>query len=758
MPSLSAVTDDVKCQAAIRGVVAGRTPGPDRWLPHRTASDAREKAVGTPAQLPLARLLQQSAAPRLRAAGAARMTRKEAFEKILRSVDEYALILLDDEGRITAMSTGAERIFGYSAAEASGQGFGIIFTPEDQQRKVPARELEKARATGRATDIRWHARKDGTRVWMEGNTIRLEGDGEAPAFLKIGRDATADRELSEQLAREQERYQLLVESAETMGIFMLDATGRVVSWNIGAERIKGYRPGEILGKPYSTFFPPEEQAAGLPEALLERAAAEGRVTEKGERLRKDGTRFIAHVTLTALRDEEGGLRGFSKVTRDITAQVRGEEERQRLLEVEQRARAELENLNERLERRTQEEIEFRHLSSALTGATDMGDVLLEITSRGIGVTRADGAYVERIVNPRADVEVVANSGSGTPERGTRVPYPGSLTEELLEGRNAVILADLSGFGAAMAPYLTKSCGECEVLVVPLIADDEELGALVLLNSRVSGRQFHEDDVEKARTLGDLASLALRRVRMIEQEKEARHLAEQAVRTRDELMGIVSHDLRNPLTRISLSVQLLESEGLPEPAAGELAQMVRAVDEMKRLIEDLLDSVRIEAGNFTIRRTWVPAAAVVEDAAESHRQLAAAKRQELKIDVRGDLPEICADHPRLLQVFSNLLGNAIKFTPEGGIITLNAEVADGSLLFAVADTGPGINEAEIGNVFEPYWQSKKTAHLGAGLGLSVARGIIEAHGGGIRVENIPGEGARFSFTLPLQSGSPPNGSE
>jgi PAS domain S-box-containing protein len=687
------------------------------------------------------------------------MTKKEAFETILRSVDEYALILLDDAGRITALSSGAERIFGYAVEEVSGEGFEIIFTPDDRLRQVPQKELEKARATGRATDVRWHARRDGTRVWMEGNTIRLDGDGEAPAFLKIGRDATADREMTERLAREQERYQLLVESAETTGIYMLDPEGHVVSWNIGAERIKGYRADEILDRHYSTFFLPEDRAAGLPERLLEQAEKEGRVTAKGERLRKDGGRFVAHVTLTALRDDEGRLRGFSKVTRDITAQVRAEEERQSLLELEQRARAELEAVNERLERRTGEEIEFRHLSSALTGATDVRDVLLEITSRGIGVTRADGAYVEQIVNLKSDVEVVANSGRGTPDHGLRVPYPGSLTEELLEGKKAVILADLSEFGAAMAPYLTRSCSGCEVLVVPLIADDEELGALVLLNSRVSGRQFREDDVEKARTLGDLASLALRRVRMIEHEKEARQIAEQAVRTRDELMGIVSHDLRNPLTRISLSVQLLESEALPEPAVGEVAQMVRAVDEMKRLIEDLLDRVRIEAGNLAIRRAWIPAAAVIEDAAESHRQLAAAKQQELKIEVSDDLPEVCADRARLLQVFSNLLGNAIKFTPVGGTITVKAEVSDDVVVFAVGDTGPGISEEEIGNVFEPYWQSKQTAHLGTGLGLSVARGIIDAHGGELRVENIPDGGALFSFTLPVRSGERVmNGSE
>jgi signal transduction histidine kinase len=375
----------------------------------------------------------------------------------------------------------------------------------------------------------------------------------------------------------------------------------------------------------------------------------------------------------------------------------------------------------------------------------MDDVMNEITSRATMVTRADGVYVERIIGSDMQVEVVAAYGRGTPARGTRVDYPGSLTEEVLRGRSPVIIADMKGVGASMAPYLTQRCSDCELLVSPLVADEEPLGALVLLNSRASGRQFHPADINRARTLGDLASLALRRVRLMEQEREARAAAEVALRVRDETLGIVSHDLRNPLTTIALSAELFD--GASEEESREHVRTIRnAARQMERLIQDLLDVARVEAGRLSVQKSRIDVAAVARQACDAQLPIAEARGIMLVVEI-PDLPEVDADRDRIVQVFGNLIGNALKFTPAGGTISVRGCEKKGSVMFDVRDTGPGLPDSDLKNVFKPYWQAKKTAHMGAGLGLAIVRGIIEAHGGTVSAANAAGGGALFAFTIP-----------
>jgi signal transduction histidine kinase len=292
-----------------------------------------------------------------------------------------------------------------------------------------------------------------------------------------------------------------------------------------------------------------------------------------------------------------------------------------------------------------------------------------------------------------------------------------------------------------------TCGNCEVLVAPLVAEDEPLGALVLLNSAASGRRFRDADVIRARTLGDMTSLALRRVRLMEQEREAKEKAEAAVRVRDETLGIVSHDLRNPLTKIALSADLLVDA--PAEEHGDLVETIRAASrQMERLIQDLLDVARLEAGRFSVEKSMLDPEPIVRYACESNEPIAQQKKLKIACQIEPPLPEICADRDRLLQVFGNLVGNAMKFTPERGTITIEARQRNRHVEFRVRDTGPGIPEADVKNVFRPYWQAKKTAHMGAGLGLAIVRGIVEAHGGKVWAENPPGGGAMFTVTIPV----------
>jgi PAS domain S-box-containing protein len=556
------------------------------------------------------------------------------------------------------------------------------------------------------------------------------------------------RHTAQALRQSEERYRVVSETAQD-AIFTIDSSSRILFCNRAAEKLFGYSRDEFVGKTIDLIVPPslrESHRRGLARYLL---SGEKTIPWTGMELpalRKDGSQIPVEISFGVWSEGEETI--FTGFARDISERNRVQRELQESLEHEQQARADAEASRQQLERRAEEESAFRHLASALTGAVEMTEVLYEITNRATLVTRADGVYVERIIGPERMVEVVSSFGRGTPVRGTRVGYPGSMTEEIIEGRVPVILADMKSFGREMAPYLLKTCENCEVLVTPLIADNEPLGALVLLNGGQSGRHFLEPDILRARTLGDLASLALRRVRLMEQEREAKEQAEAAVRVRDETLGIVSHDLRNPLTRIALSADLLV-DSRPEEQA-ELIETIRnAARQSQRLIQDLLDVARMEAGALSVDKKTFDVKELVSEVRDTHQTIAAQRNQQILCSVHGEFALLCADRDRLLQVFGNLIGNAMKFTPAGGTITVEASSshAGKEVLFRVRDNGPGIPGSDLKNVFSPYWQARKTAHMGAGLGLSIVRGIVEAHGGHVWAENGPGGGAMFTFTIP-----------
>ncbi len=578
---------------------------------------------------------------------------------------------------------------------------------------------------------------------------RKPDQGLMPAMTLIGAqigEYVSRRRTAEALRESEEQYRVVAETAQD-AIFTIDETSTVLFCNPAVEKLFGYKPAEMVGKKLELIIPERLRDAhrrGINRFLQSR---ERRIPWTGVELpavHRDGHEFPVEISFGEWTGQ--GRTIFTGFATDITERKRAAEALRATLELEQKARADAESVREQLERRAEEESSFRHLASALNGAIEMTDVLYEITNRATQVTRADGVYVERIVGTPMTVEVVASAGRGTPARGLRVGYPGSMTEEMMKRREPVILADMKGFGRAMAPYLADTCANCQVLVTPLIAEEEPLGALVLLNSRASGREFGDSDIVRARTLGDLTSLALRRVRLLEHEREAKEKAEAAVRVRDETLGIVSHDLRNPLTKIALSADLLSAA--PAEDHGELIDTIRtAARQMQRLIQDLLDVARVEAGRFSVDKKLISAESLVREACDSNQAIAEQRGQTIVSFVGPELPEICADRDRLLQVFGNLIGNAIKFTPERGTITVEAVAVEEGVEFRVSDTGPGLPDGEIRNVFRPYWQAKKTAHMGAGLGLAIVRGIVEAHRGRVWAENSRSGGAIFTFVVP-----------
>ncbi|HEX6159639.1 MAG TPA: PAS domain S-box protein, partial [Thermoanaerobaculia bacterium] len=552
-----------------------------------------------------------------------------------------------------------------------------------------------------------------------------------------------ERRRTHQALRESEQRHRVVTEAAQDAIFTIDERSTILFCNAAVERVFGWKAEELIGQPLSTIMPQrfrEGHQRGIDRYLSTRQRHIPWTGVELPAIHRDGHEFPCEISFGEWTRE--GHTIFTGFARDVTERKRAQEQLQLSLEEAEAARAQL-------ERRADEESAFRHLASALTGAVEMTDVLHEITNRATQVTRADGVYVERVVHFGGSkmVEVVASAGRGAPPRGLRVPFPGSMTDEIVRGREPVILADMSNFGRAMAPYLSDTCGSCEVLVTPLSAENEILGALVLLNSAASGRRFRDADGVRARTLGDLSSLALRRVRLMEEEREAKEKAEAAVRVRDETLGIVSHDLRNPLTKIALSADLLVDA--PADENRELVETIRtAARQMERLIQDLLDVARVESGRLSVERIYIDPEPLVRDACASHEPLAEQRGQRIVCRMEKPLPQICADRDRLVQVFGNLIGNALKFTPERGTITIEATPIDQGVQFGVLDTGNGIPEADLRHVFKPYWQAKKTAHMGAGLGLAIVRGIVEAHGGKVWAANAPGGGAIFSFTIPV----------
>jgi PAS domain S-box-containing protein len=244
---------------------------------------------------------------------------EERSRLIIESLRDYAIFMLDPGGHICSWNPGAELIKGYKAREIIGQHFSKFYPQEAVVRGWPEYELEAARRDGRFEDEGWRIRKDGSRFWANViiTAVRNEA-GEIAGYAKITRDLTEHRLRDEQLRLSEESLHLLIEGVRDYAIFMIDPHGIVVTWNAGAEHIKGYKAKEIIGRHFSLFYPPDDTAAGKPARLLNEALTSGRAEDEGWRIRNDGSRFWADTIITVLRDDQGQLRGYAKVTRDLT--------------------------------------------------------------------------------------------------------------------------------------------------------------------------------------------------------------------------------------------------------------------------------------------------------------------------------------------------------------------------------------------------------------------------------------------------------
>ena len=500
------------------------------------------------------------------------------FQLMAESVRDYAIFMLDPGGHIISWNPGAERAKQYQAHEIIGKHFSVFYTPPDIERKWPQLELQRATMDGRFEDEGWRVRKDGSRFWAHVVITALRDEnGKLLAFSKITRDLSERKRQEEELRRSEERFRLLVEGVQDYAIYMLNPDGTVTSWNAGARRIKGYEAHEILGKHFSRFYRAEDIDAGKPWGELAMAREHGRAEDEGWRVRKDGTRFWARVVVSALRDADGQLHGYAKVTQDLT---------------QQRQSAALE---------------------------------------------------------------------------------------------------------------------------------------------VAARQVHD------------------------------------------FIAVLAHELRNPLAPIRNAAHLL---AVATPGAEEFEVARRAIDrqsaQLMRIVDDLLDIGRITRGALSIHPQRVDLRDIVARAVEAARPGIDSAGHQLSIQLPPEPVFLQADELRVTQALTNVLNNAARYTEPGGKIWLTlrresphqdySEEADrlAWAALSVRDTGVGIQPEFIASIFGMFVQGRHASsrsQSGLGVGLALARAIVELHHGTIEAQSEgAGKGSEFIIRLPAEAATTTSAAE
>jgi PAS domain S-box-containing protein len=493
---------------------------------------------------------------------------EQVFKLLVDSVQDYAIFMLDPNGVVMTWNEGAERIKGYTANEIIGKHFSQFYPEEAKASKHPEYELKVALAEGRYQEEGWRVRKDGSQLWANVTITPVYDNQHLVGFAKVTRDLT-ERRQSEQ---RDEVFRLLVSGVRDYAIFMLSPEGNVLTWNDGAERIKGYTAGEIIGKHFSIFYTGEAQKRRHPDRELDIARETGRYEEEGWRIRKDGSLLWASVVITAIFDNKR-LIGFAKVTRDLTQRLLADQERQASAQI------------------------------------------LDETNRDL---------------------------------------------------------------------------------------------------------------------------------------------RQALEVKSRFLSTISHEVRTPMAAIIGMTELLNTEDLGEDNNNVVQNIFDSSKRLLQLLNNLLESARMEAGELSLENRDFPIRVILGDVRQMVIRNASAKGLKLIGTCDSHVPEVvCGDELKVRQVLLNLVHNAVKFT-EQGEVNLSAEVTHRgantvNIQFSVKDTGIGIKAEDREKLFKPFSQaedSTKRIYGGSGLGLNISKQLVELMGGTLNFESEYEKGSRFWCDIPF----------
>ncbi|MEO5969314.1 MAG: PAS domain S-box protein, partial [Bdellovibrionia bacterium] len=538
------------------------------------------------------------------------------------------------------------------------------------------------------------------RILQSYGRVNSDATGKLIRLYGASLDITEYKLLRDEFEKSERRFQALVEGIKDYAVLMLDPQGHIESWNEGAKSIKGYEDTEIIGKHISIFYPELEVKKGTPDMHLRLAAERGRFEAEGWRLRKDGSLFWANVVITPIRDPNGNLIGYSKVTSDRTEWKRSD-------------------------------IQIKAGEAKFRG-------LVEWAPDAIVIANETGQIV--LINKQAEL-CFGYDRSDLMGRPLEILIPEEFREiHVFHRTNYIANPSARPMGKGREVFGRRKDGTQFPIDVFLSPLKTETGLLISTSIRdITERRKSEKEKEK----------------LLIREQEARIFAENAARMRDELVAIVSHDLKNPLTGILVGANLIRRmKWLDERGKRQLELIELSAKNMNRIIGELLDVYKTETGGYRamVEQDHAPckALSIVETAVELQQAIASEKKIKIEIDVCPSMPIIDVNRGLIGQVFQNLIGNSIKFTPEGGLIQIRTKATDKDVIFSIRDTGPGIEKNLIPELFERFSQDKKTARLGTGLGLVIAKGIVEAHGGKIWVKSKVKVGTTFYFSIPIAS--------
>jgi signal transduction histidine kinase len=421
--------------------------------------------------------------------------------------------------------------------------------------------------------------------------------------------------------------------------------------------------------------------------------------------------------------------------------------------------AKLERLNHELTQVASRGTKLLEVTTALSRARSVEEVAQVVLGKGLALLEASRGIL--VYTDGAGASVLGLHGMG-PAFQARVNDRGRDADlavmEVIRTGQEIWIGSASEYRERY-PWASAQLGPDDDLralcALPLIHVGETIGGLALGFPRPEA--FGVADRAFTLLMAQATAAALHRAWSYDAERQMRSDAEVLARAREEALAIVAHDLRNPLNLINTTAQLLLEEALP-PARQKamLAVAARAARQMNRLVGDLLDTVRLQAGRLSLDFEDLDVEEILHQTDETFQPIASEKHVRLDVVPPTEHERVRADPLRVSQIVGNLLGNALKFTPAYGQVTLRATARDGSVVFEVHDTGPGIPAEHLDHLFDKFWQARPTDHRGAGLGLAIAQGLVEAHGGKMWVESAVGSGSTFTFTMPTASsrvGSP-----